>query len=372
MAKKVLALGGAGFIGSYVVRELLQHGYQVTCVDNFSKYGPVTHDFFSNPDFQLRNKDVRNLSPIDFKGYDFVLALAALIGGIKYFHKIPYQIARDNTQILTHAIDNTLAVAPEAIFVYFSSSMVYERMQRPVSEQDCLEQLVPLTNYGMQKLFGEFVTRGAREEYGLNYLIVRPFNAVGSGELPEMTKEGQVEFGMAHVIPDFVYKALVRESPFQILGDGKQVRTFTHARDVAVAVRMMLDKGIKNEDFNVCGDSTCSVGELASIIWKKVNPGITFPGFIYLPAQEADVRCTIGKADKAKAMLGWEPKYHLNDIIEDVVDFIRPWAEHRPVHPRARGEYVHWLFSAPRGNGPAETSDTPAETNNTPAQTREG
>src|SRR5712671_5676840 len=199
--RRVLALGGAGFIGSYVVRELLKSDFAVTVVDNFSKYGYITHDFYDHPRFELQHNDVRNMYPVEFKGYDVVLCLAALIGGIKYFHQIPYRIARDNTQLLCHAIDCTLASSPGALFVYFSSSMVYERMRQPVTEADALLQPVPLTNYGMQKLFGEFVTRGAHEEMGLEHLIVRPFNAVGAGELPDVTTDGSVDFGMAHVVP---------------------------------------------------------------------------------------------------------------------------------------------------------------------------
>src|SRR6266851_2807891 len=97
---RVLALGGAGFIGSYAVRELLHHGFAVTAVDNFSKYGHLKHDFYEHPHFRLINKDVRQMYPVEFKGYDAVVCLAALIGGIKYFHKIPYRIARDNTELL--------------------------------------------------------------------------------------------------------------------------------------------------------------------------------------------------------------------------------------------------------------------------------
>lgn len=320
---RVLALGGAGFVGSYIVRELLEHGNQVTVVDNFSKYGLLQHDFYSQPNFTLKRKDIRAMYPADFKGYDIVLCLAALIGGIRYFHKIPYQIARDNTQILTCAIDNTLAASPEATFVYFSSSMVYERMQRPVTEEDALNQPVPITNYGMQKLFGEFLVRGAHHEFGLNYLIARPFNAAGSGELVEVTGDGHVEFGMAHVIPDFVYKAINKQAPFEILGDGEQVRTFTHAKDVAQAVRIMLDKCIKNDDFNICGNNTYTIADLAKKIWAKVNPDIEFPGFKHLPVSPADVRFRIGKSEKARRILGWKPEYDLDYIITDTLCFIK-------------------------------------------------
>jgi nucleoside-diphosphate-sugar epimerase len=321
--QRVLALGGAGFIGSYVVRELLRAGFDVTAVDNFSKYGYLKHDFYGHSRFRLINRDVRQMYPVEFKGYDVVLCLAALIGGIKYFHKIPYRIARDNTELLCHAIDCTLASSPEAIFVYFSSSMVYERMQRPVTEEDALSQPVPLTNYGMQKLFGEFVTRGAHEEMGLHYLIVRPFNAVGGGELPDMTADGSVDFGMAHVIPDFIYKAMIKQSPFEIFGDGEQVRTFTHAQDVADAMRVMLQKGVKNDDLNICGNNTLRMDDLARKIWARVNPGLSFPGFKHMPVPPADVRFRVGVSEKAKKLLGWSPRHELDAIIDDSLAFIR-------------------------------------------------
>ncbi len=320
---RILALGGAGFIGSYIVRELLERGHEVHVVDNFSKYGFLSHDFYSHPKFSLKVKDVRALYPVEFKGFDSVLCLAALIGGIKYFHRIPYQIARDNTEMLTHAVDCTLAAAPEAIFVYFSSSMVYERMQRPVSEEDARNQPVPITNYGMQKLFGEFLVSGAAQEFGLNFLIVRPFNAVGSGELPEMKADGQVEFGMAHVIPDFIYKALQKQTPFEVFGDGEQVRTFTHARDIAEAVAVLLEKAVRNDDFNICGQNTYKIADLAKHIWTQINPGLPFPGFKQMPVPLADVRFRIGVSDKAKRILGWEPKQDLTAIVSDAARFIR-------------------------------------------------
>jgi len=321
--KKILILGGAGFIGSHITRELLETGYEVTVVDNFSKYGYIEHEFYAHPNFNLKIKDVRTMLPLEFKGYDYVLCLAALIGGIKYFHKIPYQIARDNTQILIHSIDSTLAANPNAVFMYFSSSMVYERSQEPVTEWHTFNQNVPFTNYGMQKLFGEYLVRGATEEFNLKHVIVRPFNAVGSGELPTVSKGGEVEFGMSHVIPDLVYKALIKQSPFEIIGDGEQVRTFTHAKDIARGVRLIIEKGIINEDFNFCGKTSSKIAELAVKVWEKVNPGVDFPRFKFLPAPPSDVRFRVGISTKAKDLLGWKPEYTLDDIIDDVYKFIK-------------------------------------------------
>jgi len=324
MKKNILVLGGAGFIGSYIIRELLkQEEVKITIIDNFSKYGVIHHDFFDDPRVEVKVRDVRVMYPSEYKGYDLVICLAALIGGIQYFHKIPYQIARDNNEILAYAIDNTLTASPDALFVYTSSSMVYERVQTPVTEKDTYNQMIPFTNYGMQKLYGEYLVRGAHQEFGLRYLIIRPFNAVGSGELPETNRKGEVQFGMAHVIPDFVYRALVKQTPFEMLGDGKQVRTFTHAKDIAEAFLLTLEKEIVNEDFNFCGLNTYDVMDLAQLIWKKVNPETPFPQVHHHPAPEADVRFRVGKSEKAKKMLGWTPRYDMDYVVNDTLAFIR-------------------------------------------------
>ena len=320
--KRILALGGAGFIGSYVVRKLLESGHEVVVVDNFEKYGTLEHDFFSHPHCNVIRKDVRTMYPAEFRNFDVVLCLAALIGGIRYFHKIPYRIARDNSEILAHAIDATLAAAPEATFVYFSSSMVYERMQRPVTEEDARLQPVPLTNYGMQKLYGEYLVRGAHEEMGLRYLTLRPFNAVGSGELPDVDSGGRVEFGMAHVVPDFCYKALLRQTPFEIFGDGEQVRTFTHARDIADALDLLIAQNVENDDFNICGDATMKMSDLARLIWTRVNPGLPFPSVRTMDVPPSDVRFRIGRSEKLAALLGWKPKHGIDFIIDDTYRYI--------------------------------------------------
>ena len=101
------------------------------------------------------------------------------------------------------------------------------------------------------------------------------------------------------------------------------MRTFTHAQDTADALRVMLQKGVKNDDFNICGNNTLRMAELAKRIWARVNPSVSFPGFKNVPVPPADVRYRVGVSEKATRELGWKPNYELDYIIDDSLAFIR-------------------------------------------------
>ena len=111
---------------------------------------------------------------------------------------------------------------------------------------------------------------------------------------------------MAHVIPDFVYKALIKQTPFEIFGDGEQVRTFTHARDIAMALRVMLDRDLRNDDYNICGNSTETIFGSRSKIWARVNKGEALPGLKRMPVPPADVRFRIGVSEKLRSVTDWD------------------------------------------------------------------
>lgn len=318
---RVLILGGMGFIGSYITKRLLEDENQVTSIDNFSKYGNVEYDFFKDPNFKLTRMDVRDMKPEDVKDYDYVFVLAALIGGIGYINKIPYQIAKNNTEILIRSVECIRAGAPNATLVFFSSSLVFERAEKEIREDELYNQKIPKITYSLQKLFGEYIVRGAHQEFGLNYVIVRPFNVVGGGEMPKI-EDRKLMFGIAHVIPDIVYRSIKKQSPLEIMGDGQQLRTYTHVEDFADAMALIVKKKIKNEDFNICGNETYTVAELATRIWKKVNPSIPFPGFKHLPPPENDVRYRKTDTSKAQVLLGWEPKRNIDSILEDSIKTI--------------------------------------------------
>ena len=108
--KKILLTGSQGFIGSYVCLELLNKGYEVVGIDNFSKYGPITRPHDNHPNFKLIQMDVRDLDklkelPKELLDIDYVIAGAAMIGGISYFHKYAYDLLATNERILASTFD---------------------------------------------------------------------------------------------------------------------------------------------------------------------------------------------------------------------------------------------------------------------------
>jgi nucleoside-diphosphate-sugar epimerase len=240
---KVLVTGSAGFIGGYVVQELLQRGYDVIGVDNFSKYGPVKRPYDAHPAYRFVEGDCRDTELLDdlLVGTEHFIAGAAMIGGISYFHTHSYDLLANNERIMAASVDAALAAHRNGQLgkvTYMSSSMVYESTDRwPSLEGDELKVPPPLSSYGFQKLAVEYFARAAWDQYQLPYTIVRPFNCVGVGEGRALGDieilSGNVKLAMSHVVPDLVQKVLLGQDPLHILGDGSQVRHYTYGRDLA-------------------------------------------------------------------------------------------------------------------------------------------
>ncbi len=129
--RRVLVTGSAGFIGGYVVEELLSRGYRVTGIDNYSKYGPVTKSYDSHPDYRFVEGDVRDVDLLEglLEDCDHLIAGAALIGGISYFHAYAYDLLATNERIMAATCDAAIRVLPAVGLrkvTYLSSSMVFE------------------------------------------------------------------------------------------------------------------------------------------------------------------------------------------------------------------------------------------------------
>ena len=156
-----------------------------------------------------------------------MIHLAAIVGGIGNFHKLPHTLTEVNNALYNAVFRAAIAHGVER-FVYVSTSMVFERATEfPTPEAHIWDTPIPESAYGFCKLAGEVYCRAAHDEHGLPYTICRPFNAYGPGEMPED------EPGIAHMVPDVIKKVLRGQKPLQIFGDGKQTRTITHIDDIA-------------------------------------------------------------------------------------------------------------------------------------------
>ena len=259
---KILITGSSGFICGYVVEKLLENNYQVIGVDNFSKYGETKKSYDSHPNYQFIQGDAKNVNLLKdlVEDCDQILASAAKIGGISYFHEYAYDLIAENERIIAATFDAAIHGFKHHHLNkinILSSSMVYENTNLfPTLEGEQLNSPPPSSTYGFQKLSGEFFARGAWEQYKLPYTIIRPFNCVGIGERRALSdieiKSGNINLAMSHVIPDLVQKVLKGQNPLHILGNGNQIRHFTYGGDLAEGIKLCIEsKQSINQDFNL-------------------------------------------------------------------------------------------------------------------------
>jgi nucleoside-diphosphate-sugar epimerase len=332
--QKVLVSGSAGFIGGYVVEELLRRGYAVAGIDNYSKYGKVVKSYDDHPDYHFTEGDVRDTALMTelLADCDHFIAGAALIGGISYFHAYAYDLLANNERIIASSCDAAIAArragSPLSKVTYLSSSMVFESTETwPSVEGDERRVPPPLSSYGFQKLAVEYFARAAWDQYKLPYTIVRPFNCVGIGESRALGDEeilsGNVKLAMSHVVPDLVQKVLKGQDPLHILGTGEQIRHYTYGGDLARGiVTAMEHPDALGEDFNLSTPAGHSVTELAEVIWRKIKGPDVPLSFAHDEAFEYDVQRRVPSTEKAKQVLGFEAATSLEEMLDEVIPWI--------------------------------------------------
>jgi nucleoside-diphosphate-sugar epimerase len=333
MMERVLVSGSAGFIGGYVVAELLKRGYAVIGLDDFSKYGKATKSYDDHPHYRLVEGDARDVGLMTelLAGCDHFIAGAAMIGGISYFHTYAYDLLATNERIIAASCDAAIAAHRNGRLrkvTYLSSSMVFESAAEwPSYEGQQKEIPPPLSSYGFQKLAVEYFAHAAWDQYQLPFTLVRPFNCVGIGESRALGDEeilsGNVRLAMSHVVPDLVQKVLKGQDPLHILGSGDQVRHYTYGGDLAVGVVTAMEHpDARNEDFNLSTEQGATVRELAEVIWRKVK-GTGVPlRLLHDDPFEYDVQRRVPATDKAKRVLGFEASTTLETMLDEVIPWI--------------------------------------------------
>jgi nucleoside-diphosphate-sugar epimerase len=302
----VLVTGGAGTIGSAVVRRLRADGRDVRVADR-REPADVTGDL-TDYDTARRALD----------GCEQVIHLAAIVGGIANFHKFPHTLL-ENNNALYNSLFRAAVERDVERFVYVSSSMVFENAASfPTREQDLPSTPAPWSAYGFSKLAGEVYCRAAHDEHGLRYTICRPFNAYGPGEMPED------EPGIAHMVPDIIRKVLAGQRPLEIFGSGQQTRTITYVDDIADGIVTALDSeaGL-NEDFNISAAEEMTVEQIARVIWEVCGRDPGEFELEHLGSFEVDVKRRWPDVSKAERVLGWRARTGVREGIGATVEWLR-------------------------------------------------
>ena len=312
---RVLVTGGAGTIGQAVVRRLLRDpAFEVKVSDQ--RRAPD----WMREGCEVHKGDLRQLSEarVAMSRCSHVIHLAAIVGGIANFHKLPHTLTEVNNA-LYNAVFRAALDAEVQRFTYVSSSMVFENAEEFPTPEDYLPRCpTPTSAYGFSKLTGEIYCRAAHDEHGLPFTICRPFNAYGPGEMPVD------EPGIAHAVPDLIRKSLRNLRPLPIFGSGEQTRTLTHVDDIAdgIVTATASPAGL-NEDFNISASDELTVAEIARLCWEAVGNEPGELEFEHLPTFEVDVQRRWPSVEKARTRLGWQARIGVDEGIAQTADWLR-------------------------------------------------
>lgn len=312
---KIVVTGGAGFIGSNTCEAFISEGHDVICLDNFmtGKRENLTH-LMSHPNFTLIEGDIRNLEDCQnaVAGADLVLHLAAL-------GSVPRSIADPITSndVNINGFLNMIVASRDAKikrFVYAASSSTYGDSEALPKVEDVIGK--PLSPYAITKYVGELYADVFSKTYGIECIGLRYFNVFGRRQDPDGA--------YAAVIPKFTASLLKKESPI-INGDGTFSRDFTYIDNVIQMNRLALmteNKEAVNQVYNVAFGESSTLNELFSEIRSNLasfDPSLGELEVVYGPNRTGDIPHSLASIDKARRLLGYDPKFSLRAGLKETV-----------------------------------------------------
>ena len=306
--QRVLVTGGAGFIGSELVRQLAQRGFRVSVVDNLINGRRENLDEVLGDQVELIVADVRDASSMTtlLRRSDLVFHLACL--GVRHSIHSPVE----NHEVNASATLGLLTAARGAgvkRFVYVSSSEVYGTARTvPISED---HPTLPMTVYGASKLAGECYTRAFWETYHYATTVLRPFNSYG----PRCHHEGD----SGEVIPKFLLRCLAGK-PMIIFGDGTQTRDFTYVADTATGILAAgLSHAAVGQTINLGSGKEIQIRELAQTIAQALDRSTA--EIMHVEPRPGDVLRLLADSSRAKKLLQFQPTVSLLDGISSLRDW---------------------------------------------------
>jgi len=304
--KFVLVTGGAGFIGSHLVEQLVNKGYRVRVLDVLSR-GSMEYiqPLIDAGKIEYIDGDIRYQDAVDksMKGVDYVFHEAATnINRSERYHEESFDVNfKGSYNVFKSALDHKVKKV-----MFASSASVYGQPKvLPMSET---HELNPITPYCVSKLASEYLLKFF-SRFGLKYTIFRYFNVYGLRQ--------HTDAYYTSVIIIFLKKLLNGETPI-IDGNGKQSMDFVNVKDIVRANIMAMESNVENEIFNVGTGKTTSIREIAYMLieqsGKNIEP-IFKPREVIVTERRADVR-------KAKEMLGFEAEIGIQEGLKEVTEDI--------------------------------------------------
>ena len=303
---KSIVTGGAGFIGSHVVEQLLGRGTEVVVIDNFSTGRPENLSEFSGS-VRLVEADISTPGSwmAEFKGVDHVFHLAALADIVPSIEN-PVSYYRSNVDGTFNVLEAARA-AKVGKLVYAASSSCYGIPDEFPTKETA--EIRPQYPYALTKYLGEELVRHWNQVYGLPAVSLRLFNVYGTRSRTSGTY-GAV-FGV------FLAQKLAGK-PFTVVGDGKQTRDFTYVSDVASAFISAAMSSLSGGVFNVGSGRTVSINELVELLGGPVT---------HIPKRPGEPDCTFADITNITAALDWRPVVPIADGVREVVANIDYWAQ---------------------------------------------
>jgi UDP-N-acetylglucosamine 4-epimerase len=315
--KKVLVTGGAGFIGSNLVEQLLKQNNKVVCLDNFStgKRENIA-PFLKNGNFTLIEGDIRdqNTCKEAVKGADVVLHQAAL-GSVPRSIKDP---VTSNEVNVSGFLNMLIATRDEGVgrFVYAASSSTYGDSKELPKTEDRIGK--PLSPYAITKYVNELYADVFGKLYGMQLIGLRYFNVFGRRQDPDGA--------YAAVIPKFVKALIKKESPV-INGDGTFSRDFTYVENVIQANQLaaeVKDPEAVNTVYNVAFGERTNLNQLVDYLktsLSRFDAAIADVEIKYGPPREGDIPHSLASIDKARRLLGYEPEFSVRDGLQKAIEW---------------------------------------------------
>ena len=313
---RCLVTGGAGFIGSHLVDELLRIGARVRVVDDLSrgKKDNIAH-CLDRIEFMRGDLAEQAIMSEILRDIDVCFHLAAVVGGVEFMNSHPAEISK-NVLIDRNVIDGCRRMSTERL-LYTSTACTYPTMLQEeasspaLKEEDAFSHGVnPDSYYGWTKVMGEVVCRAYHDAYGMDISIVRPFNPYGPREYFDPDS--------SHVIPALIRRAVLRERPFVVWGDGEQSRAFQYVTDVARAFALVAERSASIEPVNLGTSQAIKIRDLARLVLDLAGYETQIQ---FDTTKPRGVACRRADTTRATNQLGWKPEVALEHGLRTTVEW---------------------------------------------------